>query len=312
MKLGTRGSKLALWQAGWVAEQLKERFPTEPVEIVVISTEGDRSQSAETPLSQSAGRGVFVKDIEAALLEGTIDAAVHSAKDMPSTDTDGTVIAAYCERADPRDALISPKYRTLESLPEGATVATGSARRVAQLRSVRPDLNFIEIRGNVETRLRKVDDGVADALVLACAGLHRLGLGERITESLDPEICLPQVGQACVAVQTRKEDATNGNLLFEACDHDQTRREVVCERAFLARLGGGCTAPVAAYAITSDRFLYLFALVASLDGRTVVKTRASGHPSDPFSIARLACEDLEERGAHTLLSGSVAPCPELR
>jgi hydroxymethylbilane synthase len=301
MKLGTRGSKLALWQAGWVAEQLKERFPTEPVEIVVISTEGDRSQSAETPLSQSAGRGVFVKDIERALLDGRIDAAVHSAKDMPSTDTDGTVIAAYCERADPRDALISPEYKTLESLPEGATVATGSARRVAQLRSIRPDLNFVEIRGNVETRLRKLDEGAADALVLACAGLHRLGLGGRITEPLDPEICLPQVGQACVAVQTRSSDHVNGNLLFEACDHDQTRREVICERAFLARLGGGCTAPVAAYSITSDRFLYLCALVASLDGKAVVKTRASGHPSEVFEIAHRAFDDLAGRGATALV-----------
>ena len=309
MRIGTRGSRLALWQANWVAEQLREKFPTEPVEIVIISTEGDRSQLADTPLAQSAGRGVFVKDIERALLEGEIDAAVHSAKDMPSSDTAGTVIAAYCERADPRDALISPKYNTLDNLPEGATVATGSARRVAQLAHVRPDLKFTQIRGNVETRLRKLDDGAADALVLACAGLHRLGLGGRITESLDPEVCLPQVGQACVAVQTRADDASNGNLIFEACDHDNTRREVVCERTFLSRLGGGCTAPVAAYAISSDRFLYLFALVASLDGKELIKTRSSGHPSDPFAIAGLGYEDLRRRGAEALLNAAGSPAP---
>ncbi len=301
MKIGTRGSKLALWQAHWVAGQLREKFPTEPVEIVVISTEGDRSQPAQTPLRQAAGRGVFVKDIEAALLAGEIDAAVHSAKDMPSSDTDGTVIAAFCERGDPRDALISPKYQSLAGLPLGAHVATGSARRIAQLKNLRPDLEFVELRGNVDTRLRKLDEGAADALVLAFAGLHRLELGGRITEAIDPEVCLPQVGQACVAVQTRADDSANGRLLFESCDHDQTRREVICERAFLARLGGGCTAPVAAYAITSDRFLYLFALVASLDGKKIIKTRASGHSSDPFSIAQLAHDDLLKRGAGSLL-----------
>jgi hydroxymethylbilane synthase len=150
--------------------------------------------------------------------------------------------------------------------------------------------------------LRKLDEGAADALVLAFAGLHRLELGGRITEAIDPEVCLPQVGQACVAVQTRAGDASNGNKVFEACDHDQTRREVICERAFLARLGGGCTAPVAAYSITSDRFLYLFALVASLDGKKIIKTRASGHSSDPFSIARLAHDDLLKRGANSLLA----------
>jgi hydroxymethylbilane synthase len=302
MKLGTRGSKLALWQARWVADQLREKFPSEPVEIVVISTEGDRSQTAQTPLSQAAGRGVFVKDIEVALLSGEIDAAVHSAKDMPSSDTEGTTVAAFCERGDPRDALVAPVYKTLEGLPHGARVATGSARRVAQLKNLRPDLEFIELRGNVDTRLRKLDEGAADALVLACAGLHRLELARRITESIDPEVCLPQVGQACVAVQTRADDSQNGRLLFDACDHDQTRREVVCERAFLRLLGGGCTAPVAAYAITSDRFLYLFALVASLDGTRVIKTRASGHSSDPFSIARLAHDDLLKRGATALLA----------
>ena len=301
MKIGTRGSKLALWQANWVAEQVREKYPQEPVEIVVISTEGDRSQVAETPLGESAGRGIFVKDIERALLAGEIDAAVHSAKDLPSTDAEGTVLAAFCERGDPRDALVSPKYGTLAALPEGARLGTGSARRIAQLLAARPDLNFVEVRGNVDTRLRKLEEGAADALVLACAGLNRLGLGHVVTEPLDPEICLPQVGQACVAVQVRASDPETGQKITDACDHFGTRREVLCERAFLAHLGGGCTAPVGAYAISSDRFLYLFALVSSLDGTKIVKTRTSGHPSEVFDIARRAYEDLKKRGALELL-----------
>jgi hydroxymethylbilane synthase len=297
IRLGTRGSKLALWQANWVKEQLEAKFPGLPVEIVVVQTEGDASQAANTPLAQVRGRGVFVKELEQALHDGRIDAAVHSAKDMPSSDPEGLLIAAYCERADPRDALIAPKYGTLAALPEGARVGTGSPRRIAQLLAIRPDLRFVEVRGNVDTRLQKMERGEAEALVLATAGLARLGKDSLITETLEPEIMLPQVGQGCVAVQCRSADADIIATIHAACDHYLARREVGCERQFLARIGGGCSAPVAAYGISSDRMLYLFALVASPDGTMILKTRAGAHVSNVTGVAEGAYQDLWARGA---------------
>ena len=300
LRLGTRGSALALWQANWVAGQVRARYPHTEVEIVVLKTSGDVRQ--DVPLREVAGKGVFVREIEAALLRGEIDLAVHSAKDLTSADTPGLTLAAFCERGDPRDALVSPKYRTLADLPRGARVATGSARRVAQLRHRRPDLQFVEIRGNVDTRLRKLDEGQADALVLAMAGLARLGRADAVTETLDPEVCLPQVGQACVAVQCREADADVCAIVTDACDHAATRREVSCERRFLSLLGGGCSAPVAAYAISSDRFLYLFALVARADGTEVLKTRSGSSFDNGPGIAEGAYRDLLDRGAADILA----------
>ncbi len=301
LRIGTRGSALALWQANWVSEQLRTRFPEMELETVVIKTAGDVRQ--DVPLSAVAGNGVFVVEIEAALLRGEIDVAVHSAKDLQSSDPPGLVIAAFCERADPRDALISP-HGTLEQLPHGARVATGAPRRVAQLRHVRPDLQFTDIRGNVDTRLAKLARGDADALVLAVAGLSRLGRADVITETLPPETCLPQVGQACVAVQCRGEDADIVALVAEACDHFPTRREVGCERRFLSLLGGGCQAPVAAHAISSDRNLYLFALVAKPDGSEIIRTRSGSQLSNIAGIADGAYHDLIARGAGALLAAA--------
>jgi hydroxymethylbilane synthase len=301
LKIGTRGSALALWQANWVADQLRAQFPETEIELVKIATSGDLSQAANTPLAETAGRGVFVKEIEAALLSGEIDAAVHSAKDMTSVETEGTVIAAFCERGDPRDALIAPKFGGLEALPENALIATSSPRRIAQLLHLRPDLRFTQIRGNVDTRLRKLAAGEADALILAYAGLTRLGLSEQITEAIDPEIILPQIGQGCVAVQCRADAVETIQRVNAACDHFTTRREVLCERAFLARIGGGCTAPIAGYAISSDRFLYLFALVASPDGQNIIRTRAGAHNSQIQAVADTAFDDLMQQGAQKLL-----------
>jgi hydroxymethylbilane synthase len=204
VKLGTRGSALALWQANHVAGLLRARDPASAVEIVVIKTTGDVRQ--DIPLQAVAGKGVFVREIEAALLRGDVDLAVHSAKDLQSEDPPGLTLAAFCERADPRDALVSP-HGTLDQLPHGALVGTGAPRRIAQLRHRRPDLRFVEIRGNVDTRLAKLARGDCDALVLAVAGLERLGRADVITERLSVEVCLPQVSQACVAVQCRADDA---------------------------------------------------------------------------------------------------------
>ncbi len=300
LRLGTRGSALALWQAEWVTEQLNRRHPHVEVERVIIKTTGDVRQ--DVPLPEVAGKGVFVREIESALAREEIDIAVHSCKDLQSSDPPGLVIAAFCERGDPRDALVSPRYKTLANLPEGATVATGSTRRIAQLQHLRPDLNFVSIRGNVDTRLAKLDRGDADALVLAAAGLSRLGRAEAITETIEPETCLPQVGQGCVAVQCRGADAEIVALVADACDHRTTRREVSAERAFLALLGGGCTAPVAAHAISSDRFLYLFALVAREDGTKVLRTRASSTLDNARGVAEGAYQDLLDQGAGEVLA----------
>jgi hydroxymethylbilane synthase len=304
MRIGTRGSALALWQARWVAEQLHAAAPHLPApELVIIRTEGDRTQKAETPLAAVAGQGIFVREIEQALQAGEIDAAVHSAKDLPSRETPGTTLAAFCERGDPRDALVSPRFGTLDNLPKGARLATSSPRRIAQLLAYRPDLTFVPLRGNVDTRLAKLERGDADGLVLAMAGLTRLGRADAITEELAPELCLPQVGQGCVAVQCRADDLETAGRVHEACDHFVTRREVVCERAFLAQLGGGCSAPVAAYAQSSDRFLYLFALVASPDGSTVLRTRSGAPAGQVQAVADGAFQDLLLRGARRLLDG---------
>ena len=295
LRIGTRGSALALWQARYVSERITTTFPHVETEIVVIKTAGDARQ--DVPLSEVAGTGVFVTAIEAALRDGRVDVAVHSAKDLPSSDAPGLLLAAFCERGDPRDALVSPRYGTLANLPGGATVATGAARRQAQLLAVRPDLRFVPMRGNVDTRLQKLAAGEADALVLAVAGLSRLGRASVITETIEPEVCLPQVGQGCVAVQCRDTDGEIIALIGESCDHAVTRREVVCERRFLAHLGGGCSSPVAAHALSSDRFLYLFALAATPDGGTIWKTRSGSTLDNGVGVAEGAYRALLEQGA---------------
>lgn len=308
MRLGTRGSALALWQANWVAELLRQRHSGLDVEIVVIKTTGDVTAQQNVPLASVAGKGVFVREIETALSRGEIDIAVHSAKDLQSTNPPGLDICAFCERADPRDALVSP-HGKLDALPQGARVATGSPRRIAQLKHYRPDLQFLDIRGNVDTRLSKLERGDADALVLAVAGLSRLGKSKSITEEINPEICLPQVGQACVAVQCREGDADIHATVADACDHAATRREVSTEREFLSLLGGGCNAPVGAYAISSENNLHLFALVAQPDGSEVLKSHVVIALGDTRGLARAAYDDLISRGASLIFASATPTTP---
>ncbi len=270
LRLGTRGSALALWQAHHVAGLVKLFSPETEVEIVVVKTTGDARQ--DIPLQQMAGKGVFVREIEAALLRNEVDFAVHSAKDLQSENIAGLTLAAFCQRADARDALVSKNGERFADLPQGATVATGSPRRIAQLLHVRPDLRFVQIRGNVDTRLAKLARGEADAIILACAGLDRLDKSDVITERLPLDLCLPQVGQACVAVQCREGDTNTYRLLRVACDHAQTRQAVEIERAFLARLGGGCSAPVAAHAVWQDGMSLAFTgQIGSLDGAKLLQ-----------------------------------------
>jgi hydroxymethylbilane synthase len=242
LRLATRGSAQARTQSQGVADALMAAEPGRPVELVFVETLGDRTQHAEVPLHTIGGQGVFVKEVQAAVLRGDADMAVHSAKDLPSTTADGLLLAALCARRDARDALIGA---TLDGLPDGAQVATGSVRRRAQLRARRPDLHFLELRGNIQTRLGKVPEG--GAIVMAAAALDVLGLLDEITEYLPLDTFVPSPGQGCVAVECRADDQELTHILT-AIDHLATRRAVMVERAFLAELGSGCSLPVGAHA----------------------------------------------------------------
>lgn len=272
--VGSRGSKLALTQAQQVLEALAQRVPDVSCRIEVIRTTGDAASRA--PLSQIGGVGVFVKEIEDALASGRVDFAVHSAKDMPTKMDPRLCIAAYPEREDPRDVLVS-RAGGLNALPRGANVGTGSLRRRAQLLAVRPDLRMSEIRGNIDTRLRKLDDGEYDAIVLAYAGLRRMGLDSRVSEVLPTDVCLPAVGQGALAVQCRADGDVAGVL--RVMDHQETRRCVEAERVVLDRVGGGCNLPLGVFAQIVDGEVVIDAVLASTDGSVVVRERAEGDGS---------------------------------
>jgi hydroxymethylbilane synthase len=282
LRIATRSSPLALWQARHVAGLLAERHPDLTVELVEVSTEGDRDRTR--PIVEMAGRGVFVKEVQAAVLDGRADLAVHSAKDLTSGPTPGLVLAAIPPRGDVRDALVGS---TLAGLPTAATVASGSARRRALLADLRPDLRFVELRGNMHTRLARAGDPDVDAVVVAAVALERLGLGDHVSERLDPAQVVPQVGQGALAVETT-EGA--GARLVEEIDDLAARREVTAERAFLAELGGGCDLPVGAWATTRGDEVDLLAFVASRDGRMVLRRRRSG--ADPVETGRVLADEL--------------------
>ena len=290
MIIGSRGSPLALWQARWVAAQLPG------AEIAVIKTTGDKI--TDVPLAQVGGtKGLFIKEIEEALVEGRIDLAVHSLKDVPAQIDPRLIIAAIPAREDPRDALVG---RSLPELPKGARVGTSSLRRAAQLRHLRGDLQVEELRGNVDTRLRKLDEGRYDAIVLAAAGLSRLGLEGRIAERLDPEVMCPAIGQGALAIETRAGDGETRKLLAPL-DDPSARAETTAERALLAALGGGCQLPLGGSARLAGDRLRLTAVVASPDGAELVRVTLGGPASDPAELGRRAAEDLLRRGADRIL-----------
>jgi hydroxymethylbilane synthase len=271
LRIRTRGSALALWQANWVKAQCEERLQR-PVELVIIKTEGDQRQ--DVPLSTLGGRGVFVKEIETALLGGRIDVAVHSAKDLPSDETPGTTLAAFPQRADARDALLvraDIEAEDVADLPQGARVGTGSLRRRCQLLSVRPDLEMLDLRGNVDTRIRKLEEGQYEAIILACAGLARLGLGDKVRRKIDTDLLVPAVCQGILAVQTRDESLAAD--VQGALDDPAVRLMASAERSFLAAFQGGCQIPVGAHATLEGGVLQLRARITSLDGSEVVETR---------------------------------------
>jgi hydroxymethylbilane synthase len=302
--IGSRGSKLALWQSEWVKARLCALNPQLTVSIEIIKTSGDVLKDA--PLAVIGGKGVFTKELEEALLDGRIDLAVHSLKDLPTILPDGLTIAAITEREDTRDALVlragfaldSP---SLKNLPEGATVGTSSLRRLAQLKHQRPDIIIKDLRGNVDTRLRKLDAGDYDAIILASAGLRRLGLMERISAPISTEEMLPAVGQGALAIETRIDDSLTLKLLAPL-DHESTRAACTAERALLRSLGGGCQLPIAAHAVVSEDYLRLEGLVAAPTGIAIIRDALEGRATDAHELGDSLGKRLLKRGAESLLN----------
>lgn len=303
--LGTRQSQLALWQANHVAARLTERFPDFQYRLEHFTTTGDRR--LDVPLPEIGGKGLFTAELEAALHTKSIDLVVHSLKDLPVTDSAGLVVAAIPVREKACDVLIARQPWTIDTLPQGARVGTSSLRRGAQLLAYRPDFTLLPMRGNVDTRIRKAMQGEYDAIVLAAAGVMRLGLQDHVRQELPLEAMLPAPGQGALAVQCRKDDIPLRDLLA-AIDHLETREAVTAERAFLEGLGGGCSAPVAAYAAVQGERLTLTGLVALVDGRSVI--RVGGSREFTSGGGRLLGQELArqaiEQGAADLLAGRLA------
>lgn len=304
--IGSRGSKLALVQAQLVRTQLALLNPSLDIRIEIIKTSGDVKTD---PLSVIGGKGVFTKELEDALLDRRIDIAVHSLKDLPTVIPETLVIAAMCKREDPRDALVLSGNGGLKNaklsvatLPKGATIGTSSPRRLAQLKHLRADLVFKDLRGNVDTRLRKLDEGQYDALVLACAGLRRLGLEQRISAPLLTTEMLPAVGQGAIAIESRAED-NDTIALVGGLDHKFTKLACTAERSFLLSLGGGCSLPIAAYAVVRDKRIRLHGLVADAFGKRIVRDHISGTLDEAEQLGSRLAEQLLAKGAGELLAG---------
>ena len=296
--IGTRGSKLALWQADYVEQRLREEYPSLKVTQKRISTKGDRI--LDVPLAKIGGKGLFTKELEEEMLSGAIDLAVHSLKDMPAKVPDGLMIAAVTKRLDPGDALVSNRFSSFSELPQGARVGTSSLRRRAQLLCARPDLTMIDLRGNVNTRLRKLDEGEYDAIVLAVAGLKRLGFADRIREVLPQTMVLPAVGQGALAIETRADDSETRDMLAFLRDDDT----VCCaeaERSFLARVEGGCQVPVGVYATAEGDDMNVEAVIASLDGQRSYRGNVKGERKDAAKLGEGLAEKLLDEGGAKIL-----------
>jgi hydroxymethylbilane synthase len=303
--IGSRGSKLALVQAQIVKTQLELLNPSLEIRIEIIKTSGDVKTD---PLSLIGGKGVFTKELEDALLDRRIDVAVHSLKDLPTVIPETLVIAAMCKREDPRDALVlsggvalKTSSPSVANLPKGATIGTSSPRRLAQLKHLRADLVFKDLRGNVDTRLRKLDEGEYDVLLLACAGLRRLGLEQRISAPLLTTEMLPAVGQGAIAVESRAVDEDT-IALVGGLDHKFTRLACAAERSFLLSLGGGCSLPIAAYAVVRDKRIRLHGLVADALGKRIVRDHISGSLDEAEQLGNQLAEQLMAKGAGELLA----------
>jgi hydroxymethylbilane synthase len=308
IRIATRRSPLAKWQANHVADLLRAREPGVEVRLHELVTKGDKI--LDVALARVGGKGLFVKEIEDALLARDAEIAVHSMKDLPAVVAEGLVVGAVPEREDPRDALCSPRWKTWSALPKGAKVGTSSLRRGAQLKALRPDLHIEMVRGNVETRLRKASEGL-DAVVLAYAGLRRLGLAEHATQVFSPEEMLPAVAQGALALEARADDPGTLRRLAPL-DHADTRHRVEAERGLLRRLEGGCQVPIAAHATVSNGAVTLRALVASLDGTRVVRGERRGPAAEARALGEALGEELLSKGAAAILKeleGAAEPVP---
>lgn len=298
--IGTRSSKLALWQANYVATRLREAHPDLVVEERRMTTKGDRILDA--PLAKIGGKGLFTKELEAAMQAGEIDIAVHSLKDMPTEVPEGLVITAITERYDPGDAVVSPRYERLAALPKGARVGTSSLRRRAQILAARPDLTLLDLRGNVNTRLEKLDAGEYDAIILAVAGLKRLGFGARITEVLPRALCLPAVGQGALAIEARAADGETRRMVDFLRD-DAMADCAAAERAFLKTVEGGCQVPVGVYAEAKGEEMTVEAVIASLDGGTHFRDAIRGARREAETLGRTLADRLLDAGGIEILHG---------
>jgi len=307
VKIGTRGSKLALWQAGWVKSILEKKFPPIQIELILIKTQGDKI--LDVPLAKVGGKGLFVKEIEQALLARRIDIAVHSMKDMPADIPQGLCIGAIPARENPLDVFISRNGARFNEMAAGSVIGTSSLRRSAQLRHARPEMVVQPLRGNLDTRLKKLESENFDALVLAAAGVKRLNLEHRITEYLDPELMLPAIGQGALCIEIRKDDPTVGPLVA-ALDHAPTRAAIAGERAFLNRLEGGCQVPIAGHGRIRENQFILTGLVAELDGSRVIKAQKSGPPDSSETSGIELAEELLARGADEILEKLKSIPPE--
>lgn len=299
LRIATRKSPLAMWQANYVKARLEALHPELRVELVPMSTQGDKI--LDTPLAKVGGKGLFVKELEAAMLEGRADIAVHSMKDVPVDFPAGLGLHTICEREDPRDAFVSNHFSTLDALPHGAVVGTSSLRRQCQLRAARPDLVIRDLRGNVNTRLAKLDAGEYDAIILAAAGLKRLEMAYRITAFIEPEQSLPANGQGAVGIECRLDDEEIKALLAPL-EHPETRARVLTERAMNRALQGGCQVPIGAYALVEGEQIWLRGLVGSPDGHQVLRDEIRGSLAEGEQLGEILAQRLLAAGADRILA----------
>ncbi|PAJ72424.1 hydroxymethylbilane synthase [Pseudoalteromonas sp. NBT06-2] len=299
LKIATRKSALALWQAEFVKAELKKFHSELTVELVPMSTQGDKI--LDTPLAKIGGKGLFVKELEQAMLDGRADIAVHSMKDVPVEFPEGLTLHTICEREDPRDAFVSNIYKTIDELPKGAIVGTSSLRRQCQIKALRPDLEIRDLRGNVNTRLAKLDEGQYDAIILAAAGLIRLEMPERISDFIGVDVSLPANGQGAVGIECRTDDEATKALLAPL-EHNETRMRVLAERAMNRKLQGGCQVPIGAYAEIKADKLTLKGLVGAVDGSIILQDTVSGVVSDAEQLGEQLADTLLGRGADKILA----------
>lgn len=299
--IATRESPLALWQAEFVQSTLRQAYPELDVQLLGMTSRGD--QLLDVPLAKVGGKGLFVKELEMALLDGSADIAVHSMKDVPMEFPPGLELGVICEREDPTDAFVSNRFERLDSLPEGAVVGTSSLRRECQLRATRPDLVVNFLRGNVNTRLRKLDDGEYDAIILASAGLIRLGFSSRIRQGIPVAQSLPAGGQGAVGIELRSDD-TEVKELLAVLGHEPTSTRVTAERALNRELNGGCQVPIASYAelIDDGKTLWLRALVGKPDGSLILRAEAQADPAQAEALGIAVAQDLKAQGAEAILA----------